>query len=125
MLGCSVFTSHINNHLGKALLCFAMLSFMLWEIIWLPQIKGHDAKCTINDPSIKYKSYHSGDLNIGGIISQLYVMSSLITFKRIPSEELVDDPMYVAIFVNCTSFKSDWIINILIGREGKGMEIEI
>ncbi|XP_070584774.1 vomeronasal type-2 receptor 26-like [Erythrolamprus reginae] len=54
----------------------------------------HDAKGTIIDPSIKYKSYHSGDLNIGGIISQLYVMSSLITFQRIPSEELLDDPIY-------------------------------
>ncbi|XP_039224558.1 vomeronasal type-2 receptor 26-like [Crotalus tigris] len=54
----------------------------------------HDAKCTINNPSIKYKSYHSGDLNIGGIISLIYVMSNLITFKTIPSEELLDDPIY-------------------------------
>ncbi|XP_029141058.1 vomeronasal type-2 receptor 26-like [Protobothrops mucrosquamatus] len=54
----------------------------------------HDAKCAINDRSIKYKFYHSGDLNIGGIISLIYMMSNLITFKRIPSEELLDDPIY-------------------------------
>ncbi|KAK9397910.1 type-2 vomeronasal receptor [Crotalus adamanteus] len=51
-----------------------------------------DAKCTINNPIVKYKSYHSGDLIIGGIISLIYMMSNLITFKRIPSEELIDDP---------------------------------
>ncbi|XP_034286034.1 vomeronasal type-2 receptor 26-like [Pantherophis guttatus] len=54
----------------------------------------HDAKCTNNNPIIKYKSYHSGDFNIGGIISLIYVMSNLITFKTIPSEELLDDPIY-------------------------------
>ncbi|XP_063158797.1 vomeronasal type-2 receptor 26-like [Candoia aspera] len=53
-----------------------------------------DAKCTINNRSIKYKSYHSGDLIIGGIISMIYIMSNLITFKTIPSEELVDDRIY-------------------------------
>ncbi|XP_026576829.1 vomeronasal type-2 receptor 26-like [Pseudonaja textilis] len=54
----------------------------------------HDAKCTINNPSIKYKSYHSGDLIIGGIISLIYMISNLITFKRNPSEELLDNPFY-------------------------------
>ncbi|KAM3823797.1 vomeronasal type-2 receptor 26-like [Vipera latastei] len=51
-----------------------------------------DAECTINSPNIKYKSYHPGDLIIGGIISLIYMMSNLITFKTIPSEELLDDP---------------------------------
>ncbi|XP_029141056.1 vomeronasal type-2 receptor 26-like [Protobothrops mucrosquamatus] len=53
-----------------------------------------DAKCTIDNPTVKYKSYHSGDLIIGGIISLIYVMSNLITFKKIPSEELIEDPLY-------------------------------
>ncbi|XP_070800796.1 vomeronasal type-2 receptor 26-like [Pituophis catenifer annectens] len=55
----------------------------------------YDAKCTIDNPSIKYKSYHSGDLIIGGIISLIYMMSNLVTFKTIPSEELLDDPIFV------------------------------
>ncbi|KAM3823796.1 vomeronasal type-2 receptor 26-like [Vipera latastei] len=54
----------------------------------------HDAKCTIDNPTVKYKSYYSGDLIIGGVISLIYVMSNLITFKRIPSEELIDDPFF-------------------------------
>ncbi|XP_025030277.1 vomeronasal type-2 receptor 26-like [Python bivittatus] len=93
MFGCPIFTSHINDHLGKAHLRFAMLLFMLWVIIWLPQVICHDAKCTINNRSIKHKSYHSGDHIIGGIISLIYMMSNLITFKRIPLEELIDDPI--------------------------------
>ncbi|XP_063158732.1 vomeronasal type-2 receptor 26-like [Candoia aspera] len=48
----------------------------------------------MNNRSIKYKSYHSGDLTIGGIISLIYMISNLITFKTIPSEELLDDPIY-------------------------------
>ncbi|XP_060541318.1 vomeronasal type-2 receptor 26-like [Pantherophis guttatus] len=71
-----------------------MLLFRLWVIKLLSQVICHDVKCTIDKPSIKYKSYHSADLIIGGIISLIYMMSNLITFKRIPSEELLDDPIY-------------------------------
>ncbi|XP_026545372.1 vomeronasal type-2 receptor 26-like [Notechis scutatus] len=49
--------------------------------------------CTIGNPSIKYKSYHSGDFIIGGIISLIYMMSDQVTFKKLPSEELLDDPI--------------------------------
>lgn len=80
-----------------------MLAFMLWVIIWLPQFICYDGKCTISNLSIKYKSYHSGDLIIGGIIYLIYIMSNLITFKTIPSEEFLDDPVYVAIILNYTS----------------------
>ncbi|XP_039174774.1 vomeronasal type-2 receptor 26-like [Crotalus tigris] len=66
----------------------------LWVIKLLSQVICHGTKCTINNPSIKYKSYHSDDLIIGGIISLIYMMSNLITFKTIPSEELLDDPIY-------------------------------
>nr|XP_008113554.1 PREDICTED: vomeronasal type-2 receptor 26 isoform X1 [Anolis carolinensis] len=53
------------------------------------------AKCVIGRPlPIKHKYYHSGDLLVGGISSQLYMFSDLITFKRHPSEELVDDIVY-------------------------------
>ncbi|XP_039174773.1 vomeronasal type-2 receptor 26-like [Crotalus tigris] len=62
--------------------------------LWSPYVMFHDAKCTINNPTIKYKPYHSGDLIIGGIISLMYMMSNLITFKRIPSKEHLDDPIY-------------------------------
>ncbi|XP_060546957.1 vomeronasal type-2 receptor 26-like [Pantherophis guttatus] len=67
---------------------------MLWVIIWFPQFICYDAKCTISNLSIKYKSYHSGDLIIGGIIYLIYIMSNLITFRTIPSEEFLDDPVY-------------------------------
>ncbi|XP_067325568.1 vomeronasal type-2 receptor 26-like [Anolis sagrei] len=53
------------------------------------------AKCDIGRPLlIKYKYYHSGDLLVGGIISQIFLFSDLITFKRHPSEEMVDELFY-------------------------------
>ncbi|XP_025031936.1 extracellular calcium-sensing receptor-like [Python bivittatus] len=66
---------------------------MLLVIICLPQVICHDAKCTIHNHSIKHKSHHSGEVIIGGIISVIYMLSNLITFKRIPPEELLDDPI--------------------------------
>lgn len=98
MLGYPIFRSRINYHLGKVHLKFSLLFFKLWMLIWFPQVMCHDAKCIINNPSIKYKSYHSGELIIGGIISLIYMIYNLITFKKNPSEELLDDPVYVIDF---------------------------
>ncbi|XP_063158756.1 vomeronasal type-2 receptor 26-like [Candoia aspera] len=53
-------------------------------------------KCSVgNQPLIKHKQYHSEDLVIGGISSQIYMMSEKVTFTRNPSDELVDDFIYV------------------------------
>nr|XP_020633801.1 vomeronasal type-2 receptor 26-like [Pogona vitticeps] len=53
-----------------------------------------DARCPVGKlHPIKYKYHHPGDLMIAGIISQLYVMSD-ITFRRHPSEEVIDESIY-------------------------------
>ncbi|XP_025031938.1 vomeronasal type-2 receptor 26-like, partial [Python bivittatus] len=52
-------------------------------------------KCSIgNHPLILHKQYHSEDLVIAGISSQIYMMSEKVTFRRNPSNELVDDFIY-------------------------------
>ncbi|XP_053117355.1 vomeronasal type-2 receptor 26-like [Hemicordylus capensis] len=46
-------------------------------------------KCPLSDPlPILHKYYHPGDHIIGGIISQIYIFSNEITFKKYPSPEL-------------------------------------
>lgn len=40
-----------------------------------------------------HKYYQPGDLIIAGIISQIFTISDQITFRRHPSEELVDELM--------------------------------
>ncbi|XP_066486765.1 vomeronasal type-2 receptor 26-like [Tiliqua scincoides] len=62
----------------------------------LPQV--HDvsvAKCVIGEPApIHFKYYQSGDLLIGGIISQIYMISDLTAFEGHPAQRLVDDFIY-------------------------------
>ncbi|KAL8176425.1 UNVERIFIED_CONTAM: hypothetical protein K2H54_034218 [Gekko kuhli] len=41
--------------------------------------------------SILHKYYHLGDLIIGGIISQIYITSEVITFTRYPHQEEVEE----------------------------------
>lgn len=43
--------------------------------------------------SILHKYYHLGDLNIGGIISQIYITSEVITFTRYPHQEEAEELM--------------------------------
>nr|XP_060638921.1 vomeronasal type-2 receptor 26-like [Anolis sagrei ordinatus] len=53
------------------------------------------AKCSAGHPlSIKHRQYHSGDLIIAGIISQIYTFSELMTFRRHPSAEPLDELNY-------------------------------
>ncbi|XP_015683636.2 vomeronasal type-2 receptor 26-like [Protobothrops mucrosquamatus] len=54
-----------------------------------------ETKCIISKPlPIQYKYYQSGDLIIGGIISQIYMISDLTTFRRHMSEDPVGDLIY-------------------------------
>ncbi|XP_063158775.1 vomeronasal type-2 receptor 26-like [Candoia aspera] len=54
-----------------------------------------EIKCPISNPlPIQYKYYQSGDLIIGGITSQIYMISDLTTFRRHVSEDLVEDLIY-------------------------------
>ncbi|XP_032092357.1 vomeronasal type-2 receptor 26-like [Thamnophis elegans] len=49
----------------------------------------------MRDPLLfNHKKYHSEDLVIGGITSQIYIFFSKITFIKKPSKEIVDDLTY-------------------------------
>nr|XP_028566595.1 vomeronasal type-2 receptor 26-like [Podarcis muralis] len=51
-------------------------------------------QCSINEPvPIIHKYYQSGDLIIAGIISQIYISSSTISFEQHPALELSNDHM--------------------------------
>ncbi|KAM6449108.1 vomeronasal type-2 receptor 26-like [Liasis olivaceus] len=48
-------------------------------------------KCPMSQPlSILHKYYYPGDFIIGGILSQIYVFSNLLTFEEDPSSEVHD-----------------------------------
>ncbi|XP_062993070.1 vomeronasal type-2 receptor 26-like [Elgaria multicarinata webbii] len=50
------------------------------------------AKCNISDPlPIAHKYYQSGDIIVGGIISQIYTFSNPARFTIHPSHDLLDD----------------------------------
>ncbi|XP_062993091.1 vomeronasal type-2 receptor 26-like [Elgaria multicarinata webbii] len=68
--------------------------FVALVFLYLPQVvcKIPNLKCNISDPlPILHKHYQSGDFIIGGIMSQIYIFSSLMTFKEHPSTDLFDD----------------------------------
>ncbi|XP_061447384.1 vomeronasal type-2 receptor 26-like [Rhineura floridana] len=51
-------------------------------------------KCTNSEPiPILHKYYQSGELTIAGIMSQIYMLYDLITFRRHPNQELIDEFM--------------------------------
>ncbi|XP_061447395.1 vomeronasal type-2 receptor 26-like [Rhineura floridana] len=65
-------------------------------LVLLPQTvcKGAIVKCNIGDPlAFRHKYFQSGNLTIGGIISQIFIFSNQITFERHPSQELDDEVM--------------------------------
>ncbi|XP_025033092.1 vomeronasal type-2 receptor 26-like, partial [Python bivittatus] len=71
-----------------------MISFLANILMILPHIKCYIplGKCTVGDPLfITHKKYHSEDLVIGGITSQIYAFSNTVTFIKNPSKEIVDD----------------------------------
>lgn len=75
----------------------AMVSFTMLVLFLLPQWVScsPETKCIVSKPlPIQYKYYQSGDLVIGGIISQIYMLSDLTTFRRHISEDPVGDVMY-------------------------------
>ncbi|KAK9397857.1 type-2 vomeronasal receptor [Crotalus adamanteus] len=62
---------------------------MLW-----PQVIGNisHSKCSITEPlPILHKQYQSGNINIAGIISQLYLFHMMMDFKTAPSSDLFED----------------------------------
>ncbi|KAG6491494.1 type-2 vomeronasal receptor [Crotalus adamanteus] len=65
-----------------------ILGFLI--LFFLPKSVGKVplAKCTITEPaSIPHKYYQSGDLIVGGIISQTFVISERISFRCHPSKD--------------------------------------
>ncbi|XP_062993090.1 vomeronasal type-2 receptor 26-like [Elgaria multicarinata webbii] len=73
---------------------FKTVVFVALIFLYLPQVvcKIPDLKCIISDPlPILHKHYQSGDFIVGGVMSQIYIFSSLVTFKGLPSTDLFDD----------------------------------
>lgn len=71
-----------------------MLAFVGLSLMLMSQAACKDLNCKFSDSlSILHQCYQLGDLIIGGIISQIYISSELITFTRYPhleeAEELV------------------------------------
>ncbi|XP_033030219.1 vomeronasal type-2 receptor 26-like [Lacerta agilis] len=69
-----------------------VLSMMLASVLLPPhECKAAVAKCSITGPlPILHKYYQSGDLVIAGIMSQIYITSS-IAFNEPPTPEIFDD----------------------------------
>ncbi|XP_034957602.2 vomeronasal type-2 receptor 26-like [Zootoca vivipara] len=71
-----------------------MVAFVFLVLVLLPQVvcKLPVAQCSIEEPlPILHQYYRSGGLLIAGIMSQIYVTSSVMTFREPPSPELFDD----------------------------------
>ncbi|XP_061447405.1 vomeronasal type-2 receptor 26-like [Rhineura floridana] len=93
-----------------------MVLFLVLVLVLLPQTVCNVpiAQCAIRDPiPILHKYYHSGDLIIAGIMSQIYIVSSTPSFKKHPSHGPADDHMY---------FSASWIYLAsmeLLSRRGR------
>lgn len=73
---------------------YEMLLFMVLFVVLLSVHDASTASCVLGEPvPIHFKYYQSGDLLIGGIISQIYMISDLTTFRSHPSQGLVDEFM--------------------------------
>ncbi|CAI5797109.1 Hypothetical predicted protein [Podarcis lilfordi] len=73
-------------------LCSMVLYMMLVSVLLPPdECKAAVAPCSIRDPlPILHKYFQSGDVVIAGIMSQIYITSS-IAFDEPPTPELFDD----------------------------------
>ncbi|KAG8147442.1 hypothetical protein E2320_001409, partial [Naja naja] len=50
------------------------------------------AKCSISKPlPFLHKQYQTGDLVIVGILSKIYILTSMMNFSKAPSSDLFDD----------------------------------
>ncbi|XP_070584745.1 vomeronasal type-2 receptor 26-like [Erythrolamprus reginae] len=71
-----------------------ILVTLIIVIVTLPRAssKVSIAKCPVGEPlSILHKYYQPGDFIIAGILSQIYIFLSPISFQKQPSEESFDD----------------------------------
>ncbi|XP_020633797.3 vomeronasal type-2 receptor 26-like [Pogona vitticeps] len=78
--------------------CFSCKIMGFGVLVLLPQAvcKIPSAKCNLNNPlPILHKYYQSGDVIIGGIMSQIYTFSSSITFKQRPCIDFFDDHLVI------------------------------
>ncbi|XP_062993068.1 vomeronasal type-2 receptor 26-like [Elgaria multicarinata webbii] len=85
-------------------LVLALLPQRAWDVLL--------DNCLISDPlPINHKYYHSGDINIAGIISQIYTFSNTVTFKSHPSHELLGDLIHFVatwIYLAAMELLSTW-----------------
>ncbi|XP_060137282.1 vomeronasal type-2 receptor 26-like [Zootoca vivipara] len=73
-----------------------MLALMVLQLLLLLQTVSSipTANCVIGKPApILHRYFQSGELTIGVIMSQIFIIYNLITFRRHPSQELIDDFM--------------------------------
>ncbi|XP_053120332.1 vomeronasal type-2 receptor 26-like [Hemicordylus capensis] len=71
-----------------------MIALIVLLLLLLPHTlcKTHTAKCTISGPHPPLHEYHqSGDLIVGGIASQTFIISNAITFTEEPPVALFED----------------------------------
>ncbi|XP_062993116.1 vomeronasal type-2 receptor 26-like [Elgaria multicarinata webbii] len=68
------------------------MTYTVLGLLVLPQTVCKIPTVVEPDP-ILHKYYQSGDLTIAGIISQIYIIYDLITFRRHPYQNLIDDFM--------------------------------
>ncbi|XP_032092364.1 vomeronasal type-2 receptor 26-like [Thamnophis elegans] len=78
--------------LKKMAFFIAVIAILLPGVTCLtPQINA----CAVGkSPFIKHKYFLSGDFIMAGILSQFYMISDPVLFRRHPSEELVDELIY-------------------------------
>ncbi|XP_058038412.1 vomeronasal type-2 receptor 26-like [Ahaetulla prasina] len=79
----------------KEIVCFmAVIAVLLPGVTCLISRTSHK-ECAVGiPPFIKHKYFLPGDFMIAAIISQFYMMSDQLEFKRHPSEDLVDEFIY-------------------------------
>ncbi|XP_070584761.1 vomeronasal type-2 receptor 26-like [Erythrolamprus reginae] len=64
------------------------------------------ARCSISKPlPFLHKQYQPGDLIIVGILSKIYILSSMMNFSKAPSSDLFDDILY---------FSASWTYRALL-----------
>ncbi|XP_062992626.1 vomeronasal type-2 receptor 26-like [Elgaria multicarinata webbii] len=68
-----------------------MMIFVVLILVMVPQLKCK-SKCKISNPLPSFHKYYvSGELTIGGIISQAHILSNTFSFENCPSQDVFDD----------------------------------
>ncbi|XP_053216241.1 vomeronasal type-2 receptor 26-like [Podarcis raffonei] len=74
-----------------------MVGLVMVALVLMPQVSCniHLANYTISSLPILHKYYLPGEFLIAGILSQIYIFSNPISFTKHPSEELLDQTVFL------------------------------